>query len=161
MLRPPLWPLRRLCNRGTYLNGRSLTTLGIRREDPARVWERRVPLTPEAVGSLLSTSKQGDLEVEVESCRRRCFPDDLYQQVRIRPALYISRSGLMDGLGRGQDRTRALGQDGCGDWYQRGARGGGAKAQAQGQWESADMDDVFAHAQRAGTSSSVSKAQSG
>ena len=62
-----------------------MTTLGIRREDPGRVWERRVPLTPEAVQSLLSSTK--DLKVEVESCRRRCFPDDLYAKVRANSGL--------------------------------------------------------------------------
>lgn len=65
---------------GRCLRSRQLMTLGIRREDPGRVWERRVPLTPEAVQSLLSSTR--DLKVEVESCRRRCFPDDLYAKVR-------------------------------------------------------------------------------
>ena len=59
---------------------RYLTTLGIRREDPNRIWERRVPLTPEAVQGLLKEGK--DVAVEVESCKRRCFPDMLYSQVR-------------------------------------------------------------------------------
>jgi alpha-aminoadipic semialdehyde synthase len=58
---------------------RYLTTIGIRREDPARVWERRAPLTPDAVQSLLTSKK--DLAVEVESCERRCFPNRLYHEV--------------------------------------------------------------------------------
>lgn len=58
---------------------RYLTTIGIRREDPARVWERRAPLTPEAVQSLLSS--KNDLAVEVESCERRCFPNRRFQEV--------------------------------------------------------------------------------
>ena len=58
---------------------RYLTTIGIRREDPARVWERRAPLTPDAVRSLLSSKE--DLAVEVESCERRCFPNQLYKRV--------------------------------------------------------------------------------
>ena len=57
---------------------RYLTTIGIRREDPARVWERRTPLTPEAVQSLLSSKE--DLAVEVESCERRCFPNRLFHE---------------------------------------------------------------------------------
>lgn len=61
------------------LTTRGLTTIGIRREDPARVWERRAPLTPAAIKSLLSG--QEDLAVEVESCDRRCFPNELYRQV--------------------------------------------------------------------------------
>ena len=60
---------------------RSITTLGIRREDPSRVWERRSPLTPQAVSSLLFETKPAELRVEVESCRRRCFLDEQYLQV--------------------------------------------------------------------------------
>jgi len=62
------------------LTARYLTTLGIRREDPNRIWERRVPLTPEAVEGLLKGGK--DVAVEVESCKRRCFPDERYTKVR-------------------------------------------------------------------------------
>lgn len=52
---------------------RSLATLGIRREDPRRVWERRAPLTPDAVAGLVDKA-----HIEVESCTRRCFPDSAY-----------------------------------------------------------------------------------
>lgn len=58
---------------------RGLTTIGIRKEDPARVWERRAPLTPEAVASLVGGGQ--DVTVEVEECGRRCFPDDDYRHV--------------------------------------------------------------------------------
>lgn len=57
---------------------RHLTTLGIRREDPKRIWERRVPLTPEAIRSLVTP---GQIDVEVESCERRCFPNVAFQEV--------------------------------------------------------------------------------
>lgn len=60
---------------GQPLSRRLLSTLGIRREDPKRVWERRTPLTPDAVRSLLSDK---DIRVEVETCRRRCFTDEQY-----------------------------------------------------------------------------------
>ncbi|KAK0445000.1 Saccharopine dehydrogenase-domain-containing protein [Desarmillaria tabescens] len=50
-------------------------TVGIRREDPGRIWERRAPLTPEAVQDLVT--KQG-VQVQVESCDRRIFTDDEY-----------------------------------------------------------------------------------
>ncbi|SJL06912.1 uncharacterized protein ARMOST_10254 [Armillaria ostoyae] len=50
-------------------------TVGIRREDPGRIWERRAPLTPEAVQDLVA--KQG-VQVQVESCDRRIFTDDEY-----------------------------------------------------------------------------------
>jgi alpha-aminoadipic semialdehyde synthase len=81
----------------THSQTRSLTTIGIRREDPSRVWERRAPLTPQAVQSLLSTRK--DLEVEVESCQRRCFPNESYQQVRIPTLAYAAEA---DQVGRSE-----------------------------------------------------------
>ncbi|WWD17363.1 hypothetical protein CI109_101804 [Kwoniella shandongensis] len=71
----------RLQLRRPFLSQRDLTTLGLRREDPARVWERRTALTPEAVEQLLAErngqGKEG-LKVEVESCGRRCFTDHQY-----------------------------------------------------------------------------------
>ncbi|WVF71526.1 hypothetical protein IAT40_006334 [Kwoniella sp. CBS 6097] len=63
---------------------RYLTTLGVRREDPKRIWERRTALTPEAVQQLLDEQNSGgkeELRVEVESCLRRCFPDARYAEV--------------------------------------------------------------------------------
>ncbi|KAI0328943.1 hypothetical protein GY45DRAFT_1435780 [Cubamyces sp. BRFM 1775] len=45
-------------------------TIGIRREDPARIWERRCPLTPDAVHELVE--KDG-VEVLVQPCERRVF----------------------------------------------------------------------------------------
>ncbi|WVQ72546.1 hypothetical protein IAR50_002103 [Cryptococcus sp. DSM 104548] len=59
--------------------GRSLTTLGLRREDPARIWERRTPLTPDTARRLLAESND-QLTIQVESCRRRCFGDEQYTQ---------------------------------------------------------------------------------
>ncbi|KAF7986808.1 hypothetical protein HWV62_20442 [Athelia sp. TMB] len=46
-------------------------TLGIRREDPDRIWERRCPLTPEAVEHLV---KKEGIKVLVQDCDRRVFP---------------------------------------------------------------------------------------
>ena len=69
---------------------RWLVTLGIRREDPARIWERRVALTPEAISSLVGKGK--DVKVEVESCQRRCFPDEMYQNVRLKASAFIGRA---------------------------------------------------------------------
>lgn len=66
--------------RRPFITRRCLTTLGLRREDPSRIWERRTPLTPHAVQSLLADAKD-QLKVEVESCKRRCFPDSLYSDV--------------------------------------------------------------------------------
>ncbi|KIM79378.1 hypothetical protein PILCRDRAFT_74408 [Piloderma croceum F 1598] len=45
-------------------------TVGIRREDPGRIWERRCPLTPEAVDRLVR--KEG-VRVLVQDCDRRVF----------------------------------------------------------------------------------------
>jgi len=49
------------------------------REDGKRIWERRAPLTPDAVNKLVSTGK---VVVEVESCSRRVFTDAEYEKVR-------------------------------------------------------------------------------
>ncbi|WVR06970.1 hypothetical protein IAU60_004007 [Kwoniella sp. DSM 27419] len=71
---------------------RHLTTLGLRREDPKRIWERRTALTPDAIRGLLAEQNAGgkeELRVEVESCMRRCFADQLYAEAgaRIVPTL--------------------------------------------------------------------------
>lgn len=60
---------------------RSLT-VGLRREDPARIWERRAPLTPDAVYDL---TKDKRAEVHVESCERRIFKDEEYKKVCFQP----------------------------------------------------------------------------
>ncbi|KAF9039350.1 Saccharopine dehydrogenase-domain-containing protein [Panaeolus papilionaceus] len=51
--------------------------IGVRREDPRRIWERRVPLTPDAVYDLVST---GNVAVSVQSCSRRIFKDEEYEK---------------------------------------------------------------------------------
>lgn len=63
-------------SRGFSTSLAALATLGMRREDPRRVWERRAPLTPDAVKTLAK-----DHTVEVEACERRCFPDEQYEAV--------------------------------------------------------------------------------
>ncbi|KAJ7254348.1 Saccharopine dehydrogenase-domain-containing protein [Mycena haematopus] len=52
--------------------------IGLRREDPTRIWERRSPITPDAVKRLLS-ERQG-IKVHVEHCDRRVFRDHEYTQ---------------------------------------------------------------------------------
>ena len=54
-------------------------TIGIRREDPGRIWERRVPLTPDAVAELVS---RDHVRVLVQECERRVFPLEEYIRVR-------------------------------------------------------------------------------
>lgn len=46
-------------------------TIGIRREDPLRVWERRCPLTPDAVKFLV---EEQNVNVLVQPCERRIYP---------------------------------------------------------------------------------------
>ncbi|KAL1742987.1 Saccharopine dehydrogenase-domain-containing protein [Schizophyllum fasciatum] len=53
--------------------------LGIRREDPTRIWERRAPLVPAHVRKLLEKHK--DLRVQVQRCTRRFFTEDQYTEV--------------------------------------------------------------------------------
>ncbi|KAF8493580.1 Saccharopine dehydrogenase-domain-containing protein [Gautieria morchelliformis] len=45
-------------------------TIGIRREDPARLWERRCPLTPSAVEELV---QDAGVRVLVQDCNRRVY----------------------------------------------------------------------------------------
>ncbi|KAI0349833.1 hypothetical protein OH77DRAFT_1431672 [Trametes cingulata] len=61
-------------------------TVGIRREDPARIWERRCPLTPDAVHELVE--KDG-VEVLVQPCERRVFTnkDFLQAGAKLHPTL--------------------------------------------------------------------------
>lgn len=44
--------------------------VGIRKEDPSRIWERRAPLTPDAVHHLV---KSTDVHVLIQDCERRSF----------------------------------------------------------------------------------------
>lgn len=44
--------------------------VGIRKEDPSRTWERRAPLTPDAVHRLV---KSADVDVLIQDCERRAF----------------------------------------------------------------------------------------
>jgi hypothetical protein len=55
-------------------------TIGIRREDPGRIWERRCPLTPEAVDTLV---KKERARVLVQDCDRRVFGVEEFVKVCI------------------------------------------------------------------------------
>ncbi|KAF9510883.1 hypothetical protein BS47DRAFT_1347359 [Hydnum rufescens UP504] len=65
--RPPCGFARR------ELSSTSLS-VGLRREDPARLWERRAPLTPAAVYSLV----RNGVQIIVQGCERRVFSDKEY-----------------------------------------------------------------------------------
>ncbi|EIW70700.1 hypothetical protein TREMEDRAFT_29255 [Tremella mesenterica DSM 1558] len=83
-------------------------TLGIRREDPKRIWERRTPLTPSGISSLLSSSR--DLEVEVESCQRRCYPDNAYLSVGAKIVDQLDKADVVLGIKEPPaDQVRRLG----------------------------------------------------
>jgi hypothetical protein len=53
-------------------------TIAIRREDPSRIWERRCPLTPDAVHELVHKEK---VNVLIQNCERRVFPADEFVKV--------------------------------------------------------------------------------
>ncbi|KIJ67291.1 hypothetical protein HYDPIDRAFT_127170 [Hydnomerulius pinastri MD-312] len=59
----------------TIVSSSSKLTIGIRREDPSRIWERRCPLTPDAVESLVN---KDSVDVLIQDCDRRVFPVDQY-----------------------------------------------------------------------------------
>ncbi|KAG1903451.1 Saccharopine dehydrogenase-domain-containing protein [Suillus fuscotomentosus] len=50
-------------------------TVGIRREDPSRIWERRCPVTPDEVAQLV---QHLDVNVLIQDCDRRVFPVDQF-----------------------------------------------------------------------------------
>ena len=59
---------------------RALSTkpiIGIRREDPQRLWERRCPLTPDAVEQLVNEG----VSVLVQPCERRVFKTEDFVKV--------------------------------------------------------------------------------
>ena len=71
---------------GTISPKPSKLTLGIRREDPLRIWERRCPLTPDAVHELV---RKDGVEVLVQPCERRVFTSNDFLRVRVP---YVSAS---------------------------------------------------------------------
>ena len=72
-----------------YSSQTTPVTIGIRREDPGRKWERRVPLTPDAVAELVGQDK---VRVLIQDCERRVFPVDEY--IRVRAIRVFRRSKL-------------------------------------------------------------------
>ena len=71
----PFPPARR---RRYTRNASETVSLGIRREDPGRIWERRSPLTPSAVASLIADE---GVRVVVQACQRRVFSDAEFEAV--------------------------------------------------------------------------------
>ena len=82
---PPGWLTLR-----SYASQAAPVTIGIRREDPGRIWERRAPLTPDAVAELVN---RDNVRVLIQECDRRVFPLEEYVHVRtmylrLRPGAY-------------------------------------------------------------------------
>ncbi|KAF9481464.1 hypothetical protein BDN70DRAFT_876255 [Pholiota conissans] len=69
--------------------------IGMRAEDPARIWERRAPLTPETVYSLTSS---GRAQVEVVSCARRVYKDHEYQRAGATIVPSLGPSNIVIGI---------------------------------------------------------------
>lgn len=61
-------------------------TIGIRREDPGRIWERRAPLTPDAVAELVN---RYNVRVLIQDCERRVFSLKEYIHVRNIYRIYV------------------------------------------------------------------------
>lgn len=56
----------------------SAFVLGIRAEDPRRLWERRVPCLPADVAKLLGDPSLQPLRIIVQPSEKRCVPDSAY-----------------------------------------------------------------------------------
>ncbi|KDQ17415.1 hypothetical protein BOTBODRAFT_105760 [Botryobasidium botryosum FD-172 SS1] len=71
-------PNARVVVRRTRAISSSAITIGIRREDPARIWERRCPLTPDAVRELI---RDHGVNVILQDCDRRIWTRDNFLKV--------------------------------------------------------------------------------
>ncbi|QRV95699.1 hypothetical protein RhiJN_23717 [Ceratobasidium sp. AG-Ba] len=73
---------RPLARRSTrLLSTQGKVVVGLRREDPARTWERRTPLTPDGVEELV---EDFGAEVLVEECERRVHRNKEYEKAGAR-----------------------------------------------------------------------------
>lgn len=70
-------------------------TLGLRREDPNRIWERRAPLTPDAINQLL---EEEDVEVVVEPCERRVFTNTEYEKAGAKLSPLLDHAHILVGI---------------------------------------------------------------
>ncbi|KAF7795096.1 hypothetical protein EIP86_006241 [Pleurotus ostreatoroseus] len=82
--------LRRL-----YHSQHGKLTIGIRREDPQRIWERRCPLTPEAVHRLV---KDEDVDVLVQPCERRVWRMEELIEAGARPHPTLKPAHIVLGI---------------------------------------------------------------
>lgn len=87
----PYKPSARLFGASTLVKAQSAPVLAIKAEDPKRLWERRAPLVPRDVASIVSQGAQ----VIVQSCEKRVFPDHAYEQVCVISHLSSCRTALI------------------------------------------------------------------
>ncbi|KAF9067905.1 Saccharopine dehydrogenase-domain-containing protein [Rhodocollybia butyracea] len=76
--------------------------IGIRREDPSRIWERRVPLTPEDVRDIIKSFRNEqrgiDLEIHIQPCSRRIFTNEQYSAVGAKVTDDLSDAHVVIGI---------------------------------------------------------------
>ncbi|KAI0086800.1 Saccharopine dehydrogenase-domain-containing protein [Irpex rosettiformis] len=77
------------------LHSSNKLTIGIRREDPQRIWERRCPLTPEAVSELV---EQEDVRVLVQPCERRVWTGQELLQAGAEPHENLAPAHIVVGI---------------------------------------------------------------
>ncbi|CAL1702401.1 unnamed protein product [Somion occarium] len=86
VLRRTRLTLHRVARRAYHASRPKKLTIGIRREDPQRIWERRCPVSPEAVAKLVQTE---DVDVLVQDCERRVWSSKEFVEAgaRVHPTL--------------------------------------------------------------------------
>ncbi|KZT50477.1 hypothetical protein CALCODRAFT_444572 [Calocera cornea HHB12733] len=102
MLAPSPILLRLLCRRAPGLSrcqplstrAGSAITLGIRREDPSRTWERRCPLSPAAVTELVAMG----IRVQVQHCNRRVWTHDDFRKAGATIVRDVSHADIVVGI---------------------------------------------------------------
>ncbi|KAF8321368.1 hypothetical protein DL93DRAFT_2130912 [Clavulina sp. PMI_390] len=70
-------------------------SLGMRREDPSRIWERRAPLTPHAVSTLVESE---GVDVVVQACERRVFSNAEYEAAGARIQDKLTDQSIVIGI---------------------------------------------------------------
>ncbi|KAI5116909.1 hypothetical protein M0805_000804 [Coniferiporia weirii] len=68
--------------------------IGVRREDPGRIWERRCPLTPDAVERLVHDG----FDVLVQPCERRVFRTDEFVKAGATPHRTLAPAHILLGI---------------------------------------------------------------
>ncbi|KAE9399607.1 hypothetical protein BT96DRAFT_1019391 [Gymnopus androsaceus JB14] len=89
---------RRSSLRGIGRNIATVATplvIGLRREDPSRIWERRVPLTPQSIRNLVES---GQVEFHVQPCSRRIFTDAEYVEMGATIDSDLSKAHIILGI---------------------------------------------------------------